>query len=211
MSNQTCSEEIPLGDSESTPLRSRQSVKPSDPGYDAHVLAHIKANVVIDPLKGCWLWQGFIFPDAIVNGKTVRRGYGGIGYRGRNSRTHRVMWVITKGSIPTGMHVCHTCDVRHCCNPDHLWLGTNRENITDMVKKGRGPCGVKATKTHCIRGHAFAEHAYYAPGNPTWRKCRICDEDRKRTPKYVEAGRVRQRRRHALKRAARLAQQGVAS
>jgi hypothetical protein len=205
------SEEKKSGGSQSTPLRSRHSVRPSNPGYDAFVLEFIKSKMVVDA-NGCWLWQGFIAPRVPLKtgkgaGKVSKGGYGSIGYRGRNLGVHRVVWMIHNGPQPKGMHVCHSCDVRRCVNPDHLWLGTNRENITDMVKKGRGPCGEKATKTHCIRGHAFAEYAYYSPSYPTWRKCRECDRLHHKTEKNKQWVREYQRKnrdkRNAQKRAYR--------
>lgn len=208
----TRSEEIRLGGSESTPLRSRQSVKPSDPGYDANVLAHIKRLIVIDPAKGCWLWQGFVYPDVVLkNGKVLRRGYGSLGYRGRGQRVHRVMWIISKGPIPAGLHVCHTCDVRRCVNPDHLWLGTNQQNITDMTLKGRGPCGEKKMKTHCIRGHELAGDNLIIFHGGKHRGCKTCSKEvHHKTQKHVEWRRAYQRKRRAAKRAARMAQQGAA-
>lgn len=213
--NQTCCEETPCVGSQSTPLPSRHSVLPSHANYDAVVLAHIKSKIIIDDKTGCWLWQGFIFPRVPLKsgkgkGKVSKGGYGAIGYRGRNLGVHRVMWMLHNGPQPKGMHVCHTCDVRHCVNPAHLWLGTNRENITDMTRKGRGPCGEKATKTHCIRGHDLAVHSYFCPSNPTWRKCRLCDKLKQKSPKYREWLRAYQKKRRALKRQAReLAQAGV--
>jgi len=56
----------------------------------------------------------------------------------------RVAYRVWKGAIPDGMFVCHTCDVKRCINPDHLWLGTNRDNIKDAISKGvpiRPPIG----------------------------------------------------------------------
>jgi hypothetical protein len=163
-------------DSQSTLLRSRQSVRPSDPGYDAHVLAHIKAKVVIDPVTGCWLWQGFVQPARFVvdRGFSVG-GYGSIGYRGRNLAVHRVVWMCLNGPQPPKMDVCHTCDVRHCCNPDHLWLGTHQQNMRDMAAKGRGLTGLKAAQTHCIRGHELTRDNIYLSNNGRRRSCKTCD------------------------------------
>lgn len=79
---------------------------------------------------GCWLWQGFIFP----------RGYGSFRYRRNGSnRAHRFAYEHFVGPIPKGLFVLHRCDVRHCVNPDHLFLGTQKDNIADMLAKGRGP------------------------------------------------------------------------
>ena len=63
---------------------------------------------------------------------------------------HRVSYEIFKGKIPEGLFVCHSCDVKRCVNPDHLWVGTQQDNMMDHLKKGLAK---GASKTHCIRGH----------------------------------------------------------
>lgn len=77
----------------------------------------------------CWLWQGHI----------DKRGYGRIGLEKphEQDRCHRVGWRLHKGPIPDGLRVLHHCDVRNCWNPDHLFLGTQRDNVLDMHAKGR--------------------------------------------------------------------------
>mgnify|MGYP001611721796 FL=1 len=75
---------------------------------------------------GCWVWRG------------ARRGgrlnqYGN--YRGMVAS--RVAWEITRGHIPDGLHVLHRCDIPLCVNPDHLFLGTIKDNAIDMMLKGR--------------------------------------------------------------------------
>ena len=68
-------------------------------------------------------------------------GYGRIGRGARGQGwafTHRAAWELARGEIPSGMFVCHRCDNPPCCNPSHLRLGTQRENLADMREKSRG-------------------------------------------------------------------------
>jgi hypothetical protein len=76
----------------------------------------------------CWLFTGRVRPD----------GYGTIrDEEEKHTPAHRAAWRLVKGPIPEGLCVLHVCDVRHCVNPDHLFLGTNYQNKLDEMNKNR--------------------------------------------------------------------------
>lgn len=82
--------------------------------------------------SGCWEWQGAL----------THRGYGVKNNlcedgKKRLIHAHRMAWIIFRDSIPEGLMVCHTCDNRKCCNPEHLFLGTAQDNMDDKIAKGR--------------------------------------------------------------------------
>jgi len=101
-------------------------------------------------------------------GSTNPNGYGQIGYEGKICTTHRLSWILANGEIPNGLWVLHKCDFRACINPDHLFLGTARDNTDDMVSKGRY-VNAMLLKTHCPQGHEFSPENTYR-----WRNQRLC-------------------------------------
>lgn len=92
----------------------------------------------------CWEWRGYVHPT----------GYGQIGYdhkKGNVIHTHRAAWIVTHGEIEDGLWVLHKCDNRLCCNPDHLWLGTPKDNTQDMMSKGRRRKAVQVVRGVDVR------------------------------------------------------------
>ena len=124
----------------------------------------------------CWEFQGAKDQD----------GYGKIRVGDEIERAHRLSFMCKHGPIESGMVVRHKCDNPPCCNPEHLFLGTNEDNLKDMARKGRAQRW-NAAKTHCPRGHAYDEENTYVKkrgGVPYGRGCKTCE-------------RARHRRRHA--------------
>lgn len=87
----------------------------------------IEAYSIPVPECGCWIWIG-----------AAGDWHGTFKYHGESIGAHCGSWRAYKGPIPTGMFVCHSCDVPLCVNPDHLFLGTALDNVRDMMRKGRG-------------------------------------------------------------------------
>ena len=137
----------------------------------------------IKPTKDCWLWPGI-----------SKNTYGQL-HRKKQSpiRAHIVSWKVFKGTWPAkGMEVCHTCDIKSCVNPHHLFLGSHKDNMADAASKGLFPRGSKHyhsklsrkevtfIKNSSLSGKLLANRFGVSP--PT-----ICDIRKGRTWRYVIA------------------------
>lgn len=103
---------------------------PSRGDTHASLSVRLWRRVEIGGEDDCWPWVGW----------RHRQGYGQIqsgGKKGKMIYTHRVAYMVSVGSIPDGVLVCHSCDNPPCCNPNHLFLGSPSDNVMDSVQKGR--------------------------------------------------------------------------
>ena len=91
-------------------------------------IVRFESKLIHSP-NGCWEYQGSLSTN----------GYGIFWFEGANVYAHRFAFEEYNGPIPDRMLVCHKCDNRRCCNPDHLFVGDYSDNANDMIAKGRGP------------------------------------------------------------------------
>ena len=124
----------------------------------------------VNKTDGCWEWTAYL----------NKQGYGRYGIGSNVYRAHRLAFEEAYGPIPEGMFVCHKCDNPSCVRPDHLFLGTNSDNLKDCSAKGRHP---NANKTHCPYGHPYTEdnvyHFLHHNGSKR-RMCRTCRRENNR-------------------------------
>lgn len=114
-------------------------------------------------INGCWIWTAHI----------DEWGYGRFAMppRGQQKLVHRLSWTFTNGDIPSKLLVLHKCDTPACVNPSHLRLGTNADNMRDMVAKGRTTGGTFVLGL-CKRGHSITgENILLISGA---QRCRLC-------------------------------------
>src|ERR1700740_371325 len=88
------------------------------------LLLKIQDNITI--IGECWIWQ-----------RSCASGYGRLKFRHVVLQCHRLVYELHWGQIPFGLFVLHKCDEKLCLNPQHLFLGTQLDNIQDCIKKGR--------------------------------------------------------------------------
>jgi hypothetical protein len=148
-------------------------------GFRGTVSDRFWANVIPEPNSGCWLWLG----------STDRKGYGQmrITTNKKQSKLKYATHISLKlhdHQIPSGLHVLHRCDNPACVNPEHLFVGTQQDNMRDMLQKGRGSAPPVSTKGRglrqaCKRGHILdGDNLYWRRDGS--RSCRECYRIRKR-------------------------------
>lgn len=100
------------------------------------------ANILIDQTVQCWNWQG----------RRNKWGYGCTRVKYKTKLAHRLAWELWRGPIPQDIKVLHRCDNPACINPDHLFLGTCKDNVLDAVRKGRhSSCKITLQQAISIR------------------------------------------------------------
>lgn len=120
--------------------------------------------------NGCIEWTGGI----------ENTGYAHIRFHGNRLYVHRASWIAHHGEIPKGKLVLHKCDNRKCLNPEHLFLGTQKDNQADMTRKGRGRYGTRngratLTDEQVMKIRDFAPHVPLIKITP-WKAYRLIGE-----------------------------------
>lgn len=114
---------------------------------DTVLQERIERHIERIPFSGCWFWVGYTLPN----------GYGKMSYKGRRAVfVHRMSFEAFVRPIGPGMKICHRCDIPCCVNPAHLFEGTQKENLNDMLTKMRSPIAFARLQTHCKRGHLLS-------------------------------------------------------
>ena len=98
------------------------------------LLERFEEKIFFGSPDGCWYWTASSTISS-TNDSSFR--YGNFGYQGKNILAHRMSYILYKKIDPADKCVLHSCDNPLCVNPDHLWLGTNKDNSIDMVLKKR--------------------------------------------------------------------------
>lgn len=114
-----------------------QPLKKHDTLQTAHLLWKMSDRVIIAD-GGCWEWVG----------AKTSRNYGNMGFGVKNVLVHRLIYSLCVGDLDKRLFVCHKCDNPPCCNPDHLFVGSPKDNTADMFSKGRNVNKCKFGEDH---------------------------------------------------------------
>ena len=130
--------------------------------FDADFIARFEAK--LDKSGDCWLWTA----------SCAGKGYGQMKLpkQRKQEYSHRLAYMIYKGPIEDNQYVCHTCDNPKCCNPDHLFLGTCKDNLQDMKAKNRHLCGTKNAQAKLTEEDVVKIRQCLAIGMPQWKIAR---------------------------------------
>lgn len=102
----------------------------------------------------CWGWRAYL----------DERGYGRVWLGNSMKYAHRISWRLNRGAIPPGLDVLHKCDNPACTNPNHLFLGTHQDNMTDKAQKGRAPRGTQTPRAKLTVPLVLEARARYGRG-----------------------------------------------
>lgn len=111
------------------------------------LLERIEKNIVMIPIAGCWVWTG----------KLNGHGYGVAKHGGIEQRVHRLVYFEMNPAADKKLIVCHRCDTPACCNPHHLFLGTQADNMADMRTKGRFRGGAKVGNRNAVGNQGWSK------------------------------------------------------
>lgn len=141
--------------------------------YMPKIYERLKSKTRIDESTGCWIWTGFVHTKRPHPGNR----YGGTSIpapgtprAAKTMHAHRAMMWVIHGPLTPQQCVCHKCDVPTCINPDHLFIGSMKDNIWDSRRKGRH---YESRRDHCERGHPlFGENLWTCKDGR--RHCKTC-------------------------------------
>lgn len=128
--------------------------------------------------SGCWLWMASCNQD----------GYGKFSINRKELGAHRASWQLMRGPIPSGELVLHHCDVPRCVNPEHLYLGSQADNMRDRLTRGRLRNGSEG-QTHCKNGHPLSGSnlcSWRLRGPRPARQCKTCHNSKTRLQKALK-------------------------
>jgi hypothetical protein len=120
----------------------------------------------VEKTETCWLWTG----------AKAKFGHGSIYVDGKSLRAHTYSFLLHGGVVPEGMQVNHTCDTPGCVRPDHLYAGTQQQNVDDMNRRGRN---YYSNRSECPKGHPYDEENTIITKQGR-RRCRKCHNEETR-------------------------------